>query len=407
MQQFQIAGNTSVDRRARPVRNLDHLESGALCSSLTVYTPAAAEISNLVTRASRDMEFRASDEVIQAVATANPDSFWAIRRTPQAGAPLASPIGFVAFLMLNANGRAALLSGELDAGRPCPHFLVGQHERPAAIYVWALHAKGAVTPALSLVMDKLQSPNYCKANFIARAATTAGAAFLNALGFTERREKSGLVFHHFERQSKTIEYQRATDRVAPLDRAISNSPAVTAKTVHSIDELIKVFAVRSAVYIGSERCPYAEEFDGNDFSATQILGFVGNEPAGSMRIRYFANLAKFERLAVRDEFRGQGVAREMINYGIGLCQLKGYRSLYVHARIDKMEFWTTFGFNRFDPAASFVFSDFEYVEMSAPLLPCRAPITMGIDPRVFLRPEGLWDQPGLLEASAVRTVRRK
>ena len=406
MQQLQIAGKTKVDAIPRPVRNLDHLKSQALCRSLTVYTPASSEITTLVARASLDMEFRASDSVIQAVSSANPDSFWAIRRALVGGNRSSVPVGFVAFLMLNAKGQSALLNGELDTGCPCPSFLAGQHERPAAIYVWALHAKGAVTPALSLVMDKLQSPNYRHANFVARAATAAGAAFLNALGFIERREPSGLSFHHFERQIGAETYQLSNDKVVSIDRTNSNRPTVTAKTVHCIDELMKVFAVRSAVYIGSEKCPFDEEFDGNDFSATQVLGFVGNEPVGSLRIRYFANLAKLERLAVRDEFRHLGVAKEMINYAIGLCRLKGYQSLYVHARVDKIDFWKYFGFSRFDPEASFVFSDFEYVEMNATIQPDLAPITMGIDPRVFLRPEGLWDQPGLLEASVGRAVRK-
>ncbi len=49
--------------------------------------------------------------------------------------------------------------------------------------------------------------------------------------------------------------------------------------------------------------PYEEEFDGNDFSSTHLLGYVGDEPAGCLRIRYFASFAKIERLAVRHEFR--------------------------------------------------------------------------------------------------------
>jgi predicted GNAT family N-acyltransferase len=399
----------SQPAQGRSVRSLDHLKAHALCETLAVFTPTPEQIAHLIERAHHDMPILASVEVIQAVAKANPDCFWAIRRSSKGRSGRSEePSGFVAFLMLSEEGRAALLSGELKPGDPAPRHRVGQHQRPAAIYVWALHARGVLTPALALVMDKLQSPNYRTADFIARAATEDGANFLAALGFVERREACGLSFHHFKRQfgapAAHLRIEGEADRTSGEPDGACNRPKVSAKTVHDFRELMQALAVRSAVFVGEERCPYAEEFDGNDFSATQILGYVDGEPVGCLRVRYFAGFAKFERLAVRQEYRGLGVGREIIAYATGLCRAKGYATVSVHARSDKVAFWSAFGFERVDGRPSFLFSDYEYVAMQAQLPPHAAPITLGIDPHILLRPEGAWDVAGILEQSAWRTA---
>lgn len=382
------------------VRCLDHLNTQRLCSSLTVYMPPPHEIAGLIEQARADMPILASTEVIQAVARQNPDCFWAVRRKRPGGATIVR--GFIAFLMLNEAGRQALLSGALNAADPAAEYLSGQHERPAAIYVWALHARGGLTPALGLVMDKLQSPTYRHADFIARAATRDGAQFLKALGFEEQESDAGLIFHHYRRRYGPTHRQlaiRKPSRAATPER--SNRPNVSTNVVHSFEEFMQIVAVRSAVYVGEERCPFSEEFDGNDFSSTHVLAKVNGEPAGSLRIRYFAEFAKLERLAVRPEYRRMAVASDIIPYAIALCRTKGYSTLYIHARKDKVGLWSKFGFEDFG-APSFCFSDFEYVEMRCDVAAHATPITLGLDPFVLIRPEGRWEQPGILDASKTR-----
>ena len=78
----------------------------------------------------------------------------------------------------------------------------------------------------------------------------------------------------------------------PLAPAVQTSPALSVKIARSFEDLARAVAIRGAVYIGEQECPYDEEFDGNDFSATHLIGYVGDEPAGCMRIRYFADFAK-------------------------------------------------------------------------------------------------------------------
>ncbi|HEY1961196.1 MAG TPA: GNAT family N-acetyltransferase [Rhizomicrobium sp.] len=168
------------------------------------------------------------------------------------------------------------------------------------------------------------------------------------------------------------------------------------------DAIQKVFALRAAVFIIEQNCPYDEEFDGNDYCATHILGLVDNEAAAVLRVRFFAEFAKIERLAVLPRFRRTLIAKIVVEEGIEICRRKGYRTLYGHAQKRLTRFWSRFGFQPLKKNVSLIYSDHEYVEMAAELAPHSDPITMMSDPYLIVRPEGYWDAPGALDRSAER-----
>ena len=183
--------------------------------------------------------------------------------------------------------------------------------------------------------------------------------------------------------------------------ALSNQPAKAVKVADCIEDMMQAFVVRAVVFMSEQHCPYAEEFDGNDFTAAHILGLIGEEPVATMRIRYFADFAKPERLAVRREFRQSGIAAEVIDFGVELCRRKGYRKLYGHAQERLLPFWERFGFRPMN-TSEFVFSDHRYIEIERDLEPHPDPISMADDPMRIIRPEGTWDRLGVLERSATR-----
>ena len=172
-----------------------------------------------------------------------------------------------------------------------------------------------------------------------------------------------------------------------------------------LDDLVKVMSIRSAVYVGEQSCPYDEEFDGNDLCATHLIGYVGHEPAASIRVRFFADFAKLERLSVRREFRKSSLAFALVRAGIELARVKGYRRIYGHAQKRLVPFWRRFG-AKVMPTKEFAFSDFDYVEMLLEAEKHPAAIAVGSDPYVIIRPEGRWHVPGILERSASRPVTR-
>ncbi|HUJ02936.1 MAG TPA: GNAT family N-acetyltransferase [Rhizomicrobium sp.] len=180
-------------------------------------------------------------------------------------------------------------------------------------------------------------------------------------------------------------------------------PVLATSVAATPDAIAKVFALRSAVFMTEQVCPYDEEFDGNDFcAATHILGTVNGEPAGVLRVRFFADFAKIERLAVLPRFRHSLIAKLIVEKGIEICRRKGYRTLYGHAQKRLTRFWEKFGFRPMAKNFPLVYSDHEYVEMQADVEPGTDAITIMSDPYLIVRPEGHWDAPGPLDRSSER-----
>ncbi len=176
---------------------------------------------------------------------------------------------------------------------------------------------------------------------------------------------------------------------------------LTTKVVSTAEELMQVFAVRAAVYMAEQQCPYEEEFDGNDYCGTHILGLVDGKPAGCVRIRWFADFAKAERMTVLKSYRGTGIGDLIARRAFEHVSRKGYRRYYVHAQRRLVRHWEKYGLR---PTSNriFHFSDHEYVAMVLELDPPENAITEDTDPMVLLRPEDDFDHPGILEKSAER-----
>jgi predicted GNAT family N-acyltransferase len=167
---------------------------------------------------------------------------------------------------------------------------------------------------------------------------------------------------------------------------------------------MQVVAIRAAVYLAEQDCPYDEEFDGNDFCALHLIGFVGKEPAACMRIRFFADFAKLERLAVRHAFRRTCLAVEICRAAKELSRLKGYTRIYGHVQERVIPLWKRLGGRVMQSRRPLAFSDYSYTEMVLETERHPDALSLESDPYVLIRPEGEWDRPGPLEISAQRPV---
>lgn len=167
-------------------------------------------------------------------------------------------------------------------------------------------------------------------------------------------------------------------------------------------DIARVFAIRSAVYMAEQRCPYDEEFDGNDFCAMHFLGLVGGEPAATARLRFFARFAKLERVAVMPRFRRSPIVPRLIESVIEVSRRKGYEALYGQIQSRLEGFWSKIGFARLGKNRALTFSDHEYIEVLCKLAPHPDSITLDTDPLIIIRPEGSWDKAGVLDKSAER-----
>nr|WP_291607022.1 GNAT family N-acetyltransferase [Bradyrhizobium sp.] len=187
----------------------------------------------------------------------------------------------------------------------------------------------------------------------------------------------------------------------------ADDDTVSITLVRSIEDFMRVVSVRSATFVAEQDCPYEEEFDGNDFCASHLIGYVGKEPVGCLRVRYFADFAKLERLAVRHEFRSRQLGTRLMRAGVELCRMKGYRSVYGRAQKDLLQYYVNMGWRPLEGRPEFFFSDHAYIEIVIDPEPDAQAIALGMDPYVLMRPEGKWDQPGILDRSASRGASAK
>ncbi len=166
------------------------------------------------------------------------------------------------------------------------------------------------------------------------------------------------------------------------------------------EDLAKVIAIRAVVYMGEQKCPYAEEFDGNDFAGTQFVAHVDDEPAATMRIRYFSDFIKIERLAVLPMFRRTGVTDSLLQFVWDFARSKGFQLLIGQAQVRLTGFWSRRGL--VEVGDEFHFSDHKYVAMAIELDAPETTLGKNSDQMVLNRPEGAWHQPGVLDQSAAR-----
>jgi len=373
------------------------MDPARIAKHLVTFQPSESDVVDLLKKARLSIPGIADEEEVLRVFRYNPNCIMALARKSRfdSAAPVAE--GFIASLPLNRLGLQILALGSFNATSPDLRLIARPEERPAGLYMWAVFAPGSLAAGMALFMERISSPQFDGISLYSRPNTDTGRRYNEVLGATQGVVIEGIKAADvwaFPRASHTPLYDTYVPGTAPDKIGIT--------VARDLEDLGRVIAIRSAVYIGEQACPYEEEYDGNDLAATHLIAYAGDEPAGCLRMRFFADFAKIERLAVRKEFRKSRAAFQLVQAGLKLCQKKGYRRAYGHSQTRLVNFWGRFGFRTFEGGQNLVFSDFDYVEMVADLEPDPHPVTIGGDPYLIIRPEGHWHAQGILERSASR-----
>jgi GNAT superfamily N-acetyltransferase len=96
-----------------------------------------------------------------------------------------------------------------------------------------------------------------------------------------------------------------------------------------MEDTLQAFAVRAACFIGEQDLAFTQEFDGHDHDATHLIAYLGAEPIGTVRIRWFKSFAMPDRLAVIRRFRGHAVGALLLERARTVAESRGSRTLYV------------------------------------------------------------------------------
>ncbi|MFZ5782070.1 MAG: GNAT family N-acetyltransferase [Pseudomonadota bacterium] len=121
---------------------------------------------------------------------------------------------------------------------------------------------------------------------------------------------------------------------------------VTTRLAMRMEDSLQAFAVRAACFIGELDVPYSEEFDGHDFGATHIIAYAGEEPVGTVRVRWFQSFAMPERLAVVQRFRGHNIGQLLLERCRKLAESRGCSMLYSQVLPRDVGYWEKQGWRR-------------------------------------------------------------
>jgi len=363
-------------------RDLGRLDFTRMGRGINVYNPTPGQIVGLLRDADGAIGGLTTEERVLEIYEHNPDSIFVISRS---NAGMENPEGFLAQLPLNAE-----------------------------IYSWCIYVNPRIAGGISLIFERFSSPKNKQAPIYCRAANENARQFFLSIGFKFNPSYQGISVADLMGYERPVE---ESIQVAKQDSVKSSATQINAPAydnfeasslegcpdqlgvgvVHSISELMEVTAIRAATYMAEHGCPYDEEFDGNDFSCTHLLGRVGASPAGCLRIRFFSSFAKIERLAVIKSARRTRLADELIKAAIQLCRKKGYRDIYGHSDEKIIPLWKKHGFKPRSDKATFSFSGLKLVEGDLKLNRANDVIDLQTDPMIINRPEGQWHRPGALE----------
>lgn len=116
------------------------------------------------------------------------------------------------------------------------------------------------------------------------------------------------------------------------------------KVVTDLEDLAKAFAVRCIVFCGEQDVPYTLERDEHDMAALHIIGEADGEPVAAARIRFDADCARLERIAIVKAYRGKGYGDELMRLMLKTCADRGYHKTKLHAQTYALAFYEKCGF---------------------------------------------------------------
>ncbi len=114
--------------------------------------------------------------------------------------------------------------------------------------------------------------------------------------------------------------------------------------VATAEELPRVFALRTEVFVGEQGVAPEIERDEEDPRALHIIAQDGDITVGCARVLLSEEGAHFGRLAVKRTHRGRGIGSAVCRFIIDYCRRSGYRTVWLHAQYHAVGFYERLGF---------------------------------------------------------------
>jgi len=178
---------------------------------------------------------------------------------------------------------------------------------------------------------------------------------------------------------------------------------IRTEIVTTYEQLLHAYAVRSICFMEEHGVPARHEFDGNDYQATHVIAYAGDEPIGTLRIRWFKDFAKFERTSFRRAYRDMRTVKAVAEFSFDHVARKGFDKVITHAQPKFARLWRmSLGFKNAEGKKPVYFEGHEqpYIELVKELTPPPNAISERTDATILFRIEGSWDAPSQYEIAS-------
>jgi predicted GNAT family N-acyltransferase len=122
---------------------------------------------------------------------------------------------------------------------------------------------------------------------------------------------------------------------------MNTASAVSVRRADWESDAAALESVRQEVFVEEQNVPKDLEWDGRDADALHVIAEVNGTAVGCGRL---LGSGRIGRLAVRRDYRGQGIGAQMLETLIGLARERGDRSVYLHAQAPARRFYEAAGF---------------------------------------------------------------
>lgn len=132
----------------------------------------------------------------------------------------------------------------------------------------------------------------------------------------------------------------------------------------SNNELYNILRLRNDVFIVEQKCPY-DDIDGKDINSLHLLLVDKGNLAGYLRIipkGLSFSQSSIGRVLVRKEYRGGGLAREMMQNAIQFIRYKwNEKEIKISAQVYLRSFYKSLGFK--EVSAPYLEDDIPHIDM--------------------------------------------